>query len=101
MPPLTQRLGHSAALGLMLAAFVAAHQAAAAADLPPVVRSARGGPWSAADTWEGGKVPAAGARVLIRAGHVVVYDRNSDEAIRSVHIAGALTFAPDRVSAAA
>ncbi len=48
------------------------------------------------DTWEGGKVPPAGARVQIRPGHVVVYDRQSDEAIRDLFIAGVLTFDPDR-----
>ena len=67
-----------------------------AADVPPLVRSAHGGRWSAPDTWEGGKVPPAGARVQIRPGHVVVYDRQSDQAIRALFIAGMLTFAPDR-----
>jgi hypothetical protein len=32
-------------------------------DTPGLIRSSRSGPWSAAATWEGGKVPAAGARV--------------------------------------
>jgi hypothetical protein len=63
---------------------------------PPVVRSARSGPWSAPATWEGGKVPTAGARVLIRTGHRVVYDVRSDRALRSVHVAGTLRFAPDK-----
>ena len=40
--------------------------------LPPVIRSAGSGPWSAAATWDGGKVPATGDRVLIRGGHRVV-----------------------------
>jgi hypothetical protein len=62
----------------------------------PAIRSAKSGVWSAADTWEGGKPPAAGARVLVRAGHRVVYDIKSDQAIRSVHIAGVLSFAADR-----
>ncbi len=62
----------------------------------PLVRSAHGGRWSAPDTWEGGKVPPAGARVQIRPGHVVVYDRQSDQAIRDLFIAGVLTFDPDR-----
>jgi hypothetical protein len=78
------------------AALLAAAGLAPANELPPLVRSARGGPWSAADTWEGGKVPAAGARVQIRAGHVVVYDLDSDRTVRSLHIAGTLAFAPDR-----
>src|SRR5262249_14235345 len=54
------------------------------------------GPWSAAATWEGGKVPAAGARVQVRAGHTVTYDISSDQVIRSIHVAGTLTFARDR-----
>jgi hypothetical protein len=61
-----------------------------------LVRSAKTGPWSAADTWEGGKPPAAGARVQIRTGHTVSYDMKSDAAIRSIHVAGVLTFARDR-----
>src|SRR5262249_44056709 len=63
---------------------------------PPVVRSARSGAWSAPATWEGAKVPTAGARVLIRTGHQVVYDLRSDQALRSVHVAGALRLAPDK-----
>lgn len=61
-----------------------------------VVKSARSGPWSDAGTWEGGAVPSAGATVLIRTGHTVVYDQVSDQAIRSVHVGGALKFATDR-----
>ena len=61
-----------------------------------IFRSARSGPWSAGDTWEGNKVPGAGARVLIRAGHRIVYDVKSDASIRGINVAGTLTFAPDR-----
>jgi hypothetical protein len=61
-----------------------------------VLRSVQSGPWSAGATWEGGKVPRAGSRVQIREGHKVVYDVKSDQAIRSIHVAGTLTFAPDR-----
>src|SRR5262245_44323413 len=64
--------------------------------LPPIIRSAASGPWSAPATWEGGKVPGAGARVLIRTAHRVVYDVQSDKAVRAVNIAGTLAFAPDR-----
>jgi uncharacterized protein (TIGR03067 family) len=63
---------------------------------PPLVRSARSGAWSSPDTWEGGKVPGAGARVQVRAGHTVTYDLSSDRVIRSIHVAGTLTFARDR-----
>src|SRR4029079_12503089 len=61
-----------------------------------VVRSARSGPWSAAATWEGTQIPAAGARVLIRPGHTVLYDVDSETAIRGVQVGGTLTFARDR-----
>jgi hypothetical protein len=63
---------------------------------PAVVRSARSGPWSAPATWEGGQVPGAGARVLVRAGHRVVYDAKSAEPIRGINVAGTLSFAADR-----
>lgn len=63
---------------------------------PTIVRTARSGRWSAASTWEGGRLPAAGARVQIRTGHTVTYDLKSAQVIRSVHVAGTLTFARDR-----
>src|SRR5260370_24409933 len=66
------------------------------AQTTPLLRSARSGPWSAPGTWEGGKVPPPASRVQIRQGHTVVYDLKSDQAIRSIHVAGTLTFASDR-----
>lgn len=60
------------------------------------IRSAQSGPWSAASTWAGGDVPAAGARVQILEGHTVVYDVKSDQVIRALHIHGTLSFAHDR-----
>jgi hypothetical protein len=33
---------------------------------PGLIRSARSGPWSAAATWEGGKIPGSDARVQVR-----------------------------------
>jgi hypothetical protein len=69
------------------------------ADTPvpaPLIRSAQNGPWSDPATWEGGRVPPAGARVLIRPAHRVVYDRRAEDTVRSVHVGGVLTFAPDR-----
>ncbi len=63
---------------------------------PPIIRSARSGPWSAPGTWDSGKVPAAGARVQIRQRHTLVYDVKSDQAIRWIHVAGTLRFAHDR-----
>ena len=69
---------------------------AVAADSMKTICSLRDGNWSAPTTWEGGSVPRAGARVLIRAGHTVTYDLSSDQAIRVIHIAGTLRFATDR-----
>ena len=59
-------------------------------------RTAASGAWSAAATWEGGKVPEAGARVHVRPGHAVVYDVKTETPIRAVYVAGTLTFAADR-----
>lgn len=63
---------------------------------PAVSRSARSGPWSEAATWDDGRVPGAGARVLVREGHAVEYDIASDKALRAVNVAGTLTFATDK-----
>ncbi len=69
---------------------------AIAADLQPVTRTAKSGPWSSPQTWEGGKVPAAEARVHILAPHTVTYDVKSDDVIRAINVAGTLSFARDR-----
>ncbi|MBI2807350.1 MAG: G8 domain-containing protein [Planctomycetes bacterium] len=61
-----------------------------------LIRSAKSGAWSAASTWHGGKVPGAGARVQVRAGHVVIYDAKSDAVIRFLHVAGTLSFATNQ-----
>jgi hypothetical protein len=61
-----------------------------------VVRSIKSGDWSSTTTWDTGKIPAAGSRVLIGAGHVIRYDVASADVIRVIHIAGTLTFAHDR-----
>lgn len=79
-------------LWLASLAFVAAPLSAA----DPVVRSAKSGAWSEPTTWEGNAVPAAGARVLVRPGHSVVYDANSDSVIRGINIGGTLSFATDK-----
>jgi hypothetical protein len=88
------RRGAAGLAALMVAALVPATRAEGQA--AGLVRSAGSGPWSASATWEGGKVPGAGARVQVRAGHTVTYGLHSDRPIRSVHVAGTLTFAPDR-----
>jgi hypothetical protein len=68
----------------------------AASVRPSVITSAQSGLWSSPATWKDGRIPRAGARVLIRTGHRVVYDSRSDQAIRAIIIAGTLTFAPDK-----
>lgn len=57
-----------------------------------LIRSRRSGNWSEAGTWENGSIPDKGSRVQIQAGHRVVYDVNSAQVIRSIHVAGTLTF---------
>src|SRR5262245_6528539 len=61
-----------------------------------LVKSARSGNWSDAATWDTGKVPAAGDKVLVRTGHTITYDAKSDAVIRGITISGTLTFAPDK-----
>jgi hypothetical protein len=61
-----------------------------------LVRSARSGAWSDPATWDGGSVPGAGARVQVRAGHAVTFDVQTAAPVRSLHVAGTLTFARDR-----
>ena len=63
---------------------------------PRLIRSARSGRWSDPATWEGGRIPGPGTRVQVRAGHVVIYDIETDDPIRSIHVAGTLRFDPDR-----
>ena len=64
--------------------------------LTGLIRSAKSGAWSAPTTWEGGKVPAAGARVQIKGGHIVIYDVKSEHVIRVLHVAGTLSFASNQ-----
>jgi hypothetical protein len=78
---------------LLAAALSSAH---AADDKATLIRSAKSGAWSDAATWDGGKVPGPGARVQVRAGHTVRLDAESDDVIRSIHVAGVLSFASDR-----
>ena len=81
---------------LVLAVSPTAHAAEPVKTAAPVIRSAKSGPWSQAATWEGGKVPGTGAKVLVREGHAVTYDVKSEAIIRSVHLAGTLSFSGDR-----
>jgi hypothetical protein len=61
-----------------------------------LVRSAKSGPWESADTWAGGKTPAAGDSVLIRPGHRVSYGMKIEKPFRAIHIGGTLSFDPDK-----
>lgn len=63
---------------------------------PHYLRSAASGPWSAESTWAGGRAPKAGDRVYIAREHEVVYDVDSADVIRSIHLDGVLRFADDR-----
>lgn len=60
------------------------------------VQSVRSGPWSEVTTWQPQRRPRAGDRVLIQPGHEVVYDVRDTDVIRSIAVAGTLTFARDR-----
>lgn len=81
-------------LGLLGA--VAVSSLAQGSSVQFTVRSASSGPWSDPNTWAQRRLPQAGDTVQIRGGHTVVYDLNSDLAIRMIHVAGTLTFARDR-----
>lgn len=89
------RLSHRSAAWLIAVAFFC-QASEIMAQAPKLIRSTQSGPWSAATTWEGGTVPSAGVQVLVKKGHTVTYDLQSNDVIRSLHISGVLTFAPDR-----
>lgn len=75
----------------------AAHAATASpADVTFTVHSARDGNWSDANTWSEHHVPATGDLVQIRGGTTVAYDVSSDDVIRTLHVAGTLTFSRER-----
>lgn len=85
-------LGQSIVWSLLAASW----SSALGADSPRIVRSEQSGLWSAKTTWERGVIPGSGDKVQIRTGHSVVYDVNSKDVIRLVHVAGKLSFARDR-----
>ena len=59
------------------------------------VKSIHSGVWSDAATWDTGRVPRQGERVLVSAGTRVGYDVESDAVIRLLQVAGELVFARD------
>lgn len=86
--------------GLMLFPFCTACAANGAGDSADTnsawVRSTGSGRWSEPASWESGKVPTRNAKVQIRAGHRILYDVKSAEVIRTIHVAGILSFAINR-----
>ena len=59
-------------------------------------RTAHSGRWSDPKTWIDRHIPKPGDSVQIRPGHTVVYDVDSDHALRTLHVAGRLTFAREK-----
>jgi hypothetical protein len=80
---------------VVVAIFACCTCALSAAEIP-LVRSQKSGPWSEKQTWDGGRIPKTGDRVVVRTGHHVTYDVDSKDVIRLVQVAGTLDFAKDR-----
>jgi hypothetical protein len=62
------------------------------------VHALRSGHWSSASTWSTGKVPSAGATVLIGPGVDVIYDVQSDAALNCIDVEGGLRFSTARAT---
>src|SRR5262249_7073907 len=58
----------------------------------PTVTSVATGEWSNPATWSSSKVPGAGDKVAIDAGHTVTYDVESSVKIGCIEVRGTLTF---------
>ena len=72
----------------LLLAFLMYSTTLSAADYKTV----QSGNWSDAGIWDLGSVPGQGDNVQIDSGHVVIYDVNSSDAVRLIHIQGRLEF---------
>ena len=59
-------------------------------------QSVADGNWSDPKTWSNGKLPTAGARILIKRGTRVVFDVKQPAVFRLLQIVGTLSFARDR-----
>ena len=60
------------------------------------LQSTGDGLWSDAASWETGRCPKAGDKVLICAGHAIVYDVKSSEVLPLIHVEGSLVFSRDK-----
>jgi len=56
------------------------------------IETVQSGNWSSPQIWSGGTIPGASDNVLIDSSHVVLYDVDSNDAIRLIHIRGKLEF---------
>ncbi|MGH2627753.1 MAG: G8 domain-containing protein, partial [Anaerolineales bacterium] len=63
---------------------------------PPPLASVRSGRWSDPAIWQGGRVPAEGAAVVIAAGTRVEYDIASGRELASLDVHGTLLFSRSR-----
>jgi hypothetical protein len=84
----------------LLAQAVHGHSIGVAEGIPPLCAdptalSAGSGAWSSPATWSTRRVPGAGDRVLIAAGHDVAYDATSDATLSCVEVRGRLAFVPE------
>lgn len=75
---------------------VLAHDHAEHSHLKFDVKSVQSGNWSDAKTWQDGRKPKAGDRVLVTRGTSVTYDAADKQVIRLLQVVGTLRFAVDR-----
>ena len=64
----------------------------------PTVTSTGSGAWSEARTWSTRSVPGANDKVVIAAGHHVIYDSLNDSKIDCIEVRGHLAFSHDKDS---
>lgn len=88
--------GYRATIGSCALFVLSLLAASASAAEHPLVMSKQSGAWSSPETWDAGRIPKSGDRVVIRRGHHVQYDVESRDVIRLVQIVGTLEFARDR-----
>jgi G8 domain-containing protein len=79
-----------------LSALLLANATFAAEPMVFQARTTHSGNWSDVETWEGGRQPQSGDFVQVRTGHTIVYDADSSDALRMIHVAGTLTFSREK-----